>query len=201
MFLYLWYVGQADQAEYIDHNIKILNFFNIDTMVTTTCPVVIDIDKYLPSSIYIKDIKEKGWGLISRVKINKDSIIYCCPISIFPTEIKMISAIGEKNIDRKVHLSKVLYDLDLFSYYDALLNHSNHSNAYHDTDILFYKNLPFVMLIASKDIEPEEEITINYLYLETFIIRSLFFKIFPKSHKKEYPEYLDEIFKMTTYQA
>ena len=58
------------------------------------------------------------------------------------------------------------------------------------------------MLIASKDIEPEEEITINYLYLETFIIRSLFFKIFPTSHKKEYPvEYLDDIFKMTTYQA
>ena len=179
------------------------DYFNI-YKITNVCPNLIYIDEYLRDTISIKEIEGKGWGLVSNNKIIKNDIIYICPISIFPDGIiKIVSKCGEKTIDKNIHMCKLERELNIFPYFDVLLNNSNDANAYHDVQALMYKNITFFTLIASKNIEPGEEITINYLYLITYTIRLFLFLKLPYyfksfSYMNKYPigypiAYLDKI--------
>jgi hypothetical protein len=154
-----------------------------------TCPNIIHIDSYLPDNISIESFENKGWGLVTNKKIKKNDIVYICPINIFPdnifpdnNEIKFVSKkLGDKILNKNIHLFNLTRELGIFPYYDTMLNHDNNSNAFHDVDLLIYKNNVFITLIASKDIEPGEEITINYLYEcdNLYLIRSFLYFILP----------------------
>ena len=172
--------------------------------IKNVSPNDINIDEYLPDNIYIKEIEGKGWGLVSKNKINKNDIVYVCPISIFPDgTLKMVSKCGEKIIDKNIHICQLERDLHIFPYFDVFLNNENEPNAYHDVKILMYKNIAFFTLIALKDIEADEEITINYVYLTTYTVRLFLFLTFPDyfksfSYINKYPigypiSYLDKV--------
>lgn len=162
---------------------SIYNYFNM-YKIKNISSNIINIDEYLPDNIYIKEIEGKGWGLVSKNVINKNDIIYVCPISIFPDGIlKIISKCGEKIIDKNIHICQLERELNIFPYFDVFLNNSNDPNAYHDVKILMYKNIAFFTLIASKNIEPDEEITINYVYLTTYTVRLFLFLTLPDYFK------------------
>lgn len=181
---------------------KKMNYFNIHN-ITQSCANSIYIDEYLPDNVGIKE-DEKGWGLVSKTKIKKGDIVYMCPVVKFPGNVKIISAIGEKDVDKNVHMFDT-GKLDIFPYFDILLNHSNTSNAFHDVDVLVHDDIFFITLLASRDIEPDEEITIHYLYEMFYYVRAFVVLLLPEfSYTYEYPtEYLDRIAKKikTTSQA
>ena len=182
---------------------SVYNYFDI-YKITNVSPNIINIDEYLPDTVYIKEIQGKGWGLVSKTNIHKNDIVYVCPISIFPDgTLKIVSECGEKIIDKNIHMCKLERELNIFPYFDIFLNNSHDANAYHDINILMYKNIAFFTLIASKNIEPNEEITINYLYLIIYSVRLFLFSTFPDyfksfSYINKYPigyptAYLDKI--------
>ena len=181
-----------------------MNYFNIYN-IAHVCENRIFIDEYLPDNIGIKEDK-KGWGLLSKTNIKKGEIIYMCPVGKYPGNVTIISAIGEKKVDKNIHMFDT-GTLDIFPYFDILLNHSNHSNAFHDVDIFVHEGIFFITLLASRDIKPGDEITINYLYGMLFFARSFLVLLLPEfgystCHDKHL-EYLDRIVKKikTTSQA
>jgi len=129
-----------------------------------------------------------------------------CPIGRFPKNVILSNTLGRKKIDKNIHLGDMEKNLDIFTYYDTLLNHSYVPNAFHDINLLIYKNNLFITLIASRDIEKDEEITINYVYLFEiiYILQSYLYYILPnqfnnltydhfKNGFEKEKEYLDKI--------
>jgi hypothetical protein len=91
----------------------------------------------------------------------------------FPNEIEVFSKEhGLKKIDKDVHLGDLDKKYNLFSYYNCFLNHADNPSAYHDTDLIIENGNIYVVLRASKNIEPGEELTINYLYRQNYNLRT-----------------------------
>ena len=129
------------------------------------------IDDFLPENIEIKNFPDKGWGLVSKVIVKKDDIIYKSPLARFPEDgIEFISKDhGIKKINKKIHCSDLEKKYKLFTYFDCLLNHDNNPSAYHDTSLLIDSGKIYVILRALDTIHPGNEITIDYYYLNEYI--------------------------------
>lgn len=135
------------------------------------CANKILIDDFLPENITIKNFADKGWGLVSQRTYLKDAIIYKSPLVRFPSgNIEVISKdLGVKKIDKDVHCGDIERKYDIFSYFDAFLNHDNQPTAYHDYDAIIENGNINIVLKAARDINIGDELTINYLYLNLYI--------------------------------
>ncbi len=111
------------------------------------------------TNLYIKQIKEKGRGVFAAKQIKKGQIIETCPVIIIPKE--------------NISLLDKTYPLDDYYYnewgenkeeaiiilgYGMIYNHSFNPNAHFNYDL---KNKQ-VIYFAIKNINKDEEITINY---------------------------------------
>ena len=171
----------------ISRKFNYLDIHDIDHFIRNIpeCPNSINIDSYLPESVYIKTFPEKGWGIVANRDFKKSDIIYICPISRCPDGIITITSKehGNKEIDKDNHMGDMAKRFDLFCYYDCLLNHSYNSNSAHDIQLFTYKNQVFTILIASTAIDKGDEITINYLELSepVYLLKSFFQLILTKN--------------------
>lgn len=107
--------------------------------------------------LFIKFTANKGRGVFSDTPIKKGETIEICPMLVLPFE------------DRK-HIDKTLIYNYYFQWgednsesaialgYGSMYNHSRSANA----DYISYYNEHELHIIAYKDIEANEEITINY---------------------------------------
>jgi hypothetical protein len=130
----------------------------------------IQIEDFLPAHIRIDTFPDKGWGLVTKIACRKNDVIYRALVRRFPNEIEVFSKEhGVKKIDKDVHLGDLDKKYNLFSYYNCFLNHSDNPSAYHDTDLMIENGNIYVVLRASKNIEPGEELTINYFYINEYV--------------------------------
>lgn len=179
-----------------DRKCNYFEIYNFETIGKTIpiCSNEIHIDKYLPDSIGISIFEKKGWGLISKIALKKDDIIYKSLVGRFPTDgsgIKLVSKEhGVKQIEKDIHCGSVEQQHDIFSYFDCLLNHSDDANAYHDINLWIENGNVHVVLKAKRDIPAGEEITINYIYEYKYVyyfqsyIHYIYNLIFGKSETK-----------------
>jgi hypothetical protein len=161
----------------------LVNFLAIADLdaVIATLPIadpLIDIESLIPDTIRIASFADKGWGLVANRMVHRGELIYECPLARFPSSDLVIRSaqLGDKKIDKEVHLSEICKEHDIFCYYDCLLNHSSESNASHDVRLAFRPKGVFIRLIATTDIQPGDEITIHYFYdinWTMFLMRSL----------------------------
>lgn len=95
--------------------------------------------------------KKRGRGYIvnAKKKIEKDETVEICPIIIFKQKIDSLN-------DVLFELDDNIYGLALG--YGSLYKHSDNENL----DYAYNKQKKTLHFIAKRDIEPEEELTINY---------------------------------------
>jgi hypothetical protein len=136
------------------------------------CSNTIHIDDFLPEHIKLMNFPDKGWGLISQIPIEKNTIIYKSLLERFPNNgsaIEIISKdLGIKKIDKNVHCGDIEKIYDIFSYYDCFLNHDNNPSAYHDDELTIENGNIYIVLRAAKTINVGEELTINYFYINKY---------------------------------
>lgn len=159
------------------NQINILEVKNIEHIVNSipTIPEHIDIEKLIPSHLFVDFIQSKGWCLKTNRKINKGEIISNAPISFFSKtySTSVSSKIGKKNVYPDIHSGFSISNKDVFAYWDAFINHDNDSNATYSPYINMIDGKYYFSLSASKTINKGEEITINYFYLFTIYPRLL----------------------------
>ena len=157
--------------------INILEVKNIEHIVNSipTIPEHIDIEEHIPSHLFVDFIQSKGWCLKTNRKINKGEIISNAPISFFSKtySTSVSSKIGKKNVYPDIHSGFSISNKDVFAYWDAFINHDNDSNATYSPYINMIDGKYYFSLSASKTINKDEEITINYFYLFTIYPRLL----------------------------
>ncbi len=157
--------------------INILEVKNIEHIVNSipTIPEHIDIEEHIPSHLFVDFIQSKGWCLKTNRKINKGEIISNAPISFFSKtySTSVSSKIGKKNVYPDIHSGFSISNKDVFAYWDAFINHDNDSNAIYSPYINLIDGKYYFSLSASKTINKDEEITINYFYLFTIYPRLL----------------------------
>jgi len=171
------------------------NYFEIYDVVALSqkspeCNNTIHIDEFLPVSIKIKNFPDKGWGLVSQIPIEKNTIIYKSLLARFPSNgstIEIISKdLGIKKIDKDVHCGDIEKIYDIFSYYDCLLNHDDNPSAYHDDELIIDNGNIYIVLKAAKTINVGEELTINYFYINKYVF-----------YMRSYISYVSKIAKST----
>ena len=151
------------------NQINILEVKNIEHIVNSIpiIPEHIDIEKHIPSHLFVDFIKSKGWSLKTTRKINKGEIISKAPISFFSNayNTSVSSKIGEKHVYPDIHSGFSISNKDVFAYWDAFINHDNDSNATYSPFINIIDGKYYFSLSATKPINKDEEITINYYHL------------------------------------
>jgi len=159
------------------NQINILEVKNIEHIVNSipTIPEHIDIEKDIPSHLFVDVIKSKGWCLKTNRKINNGEIISNAPISFFSNayNTSVSSKIGEKHVYPDIHSGFSISNKDVFAYWDAFINHDNDSNATYSPYINMIDGKYYFSLSATKTIHKDDEITINYYYLLTIYPRLL----------------------------
>jgi len=159
------------------NQINILEVKNIEHIVNSIpiIPEHIDIEKHIPSHLFVDFIKSKGWSLKTTRKINKGEIISKAPISFFSNayNTSVSSKIGEKQVYPDIHSGFSISNKDVFAYWDAFINHDNDSNATYSPFINIIDGKYYFSLSATKPINKDEEITINYYHLMSIYPRLL----------------------------
>jgi hypothetical protein len=124
---------------------------------------VLLIDDILPEHIEIDTYEGKGWGLKTTKLIKAGEIVYDFPVCKLPeNNVRVLSVFGEKIIDPGVYLSKFAIIHKIFPYWDCFINHSDAPNAVHDFKFKIKNNRIYSNLVATEDINPGDEILINY---------------------------------------
>jgi len=108
--------------------------------------------------LYILELEGKGRGVFCANPITKDSIIEICPVIILSKSDK------EKIHQTKLHDYYFTWDevqdqIAITLGYGCLYNHDKNANADTEQD----KSDHVIRIIAKRDIQAGEEITINYL--------------------------------------
>ena len=159
------------------NQINILEVKNIEHIVNSIpiIPEHIDIEKHIPSHLFVDFIKSKGWSLKTTRKINNGEIISKAPISFFSKayNTSVSSKIGEKRVYPDIHSGFSISNKDVFAYWDAFINHDNDSNATYSPFINIIDGKYYFSLSATKPINKDEEITINYYHLMSIYPRLL----------------------------
>jgi hypothetical protein len=159
------------------NQINILEVKNIEHIVNSIpiIPEHIDIEKHIPSHLFVDFIKSKGWSLKTTRKINKGEIISKAPISFFSNayNTSVSSKIGEKHVYPDIHSGFSISNKNVFAYWDAFINHDNDSNATYSPFINIIDGKYYFSLSATKPINKDEEITINYYHLMSIYPRLL----------------------------
>jgi len=172
----LYKYRQSSISENINtDNINILEVKNMVSFLNNIeeIPPEINIENIIPKHLSISSSKNKGWMLVSNKKIKKGGLISNAPIAFFSKKYntKIISKIGEKYVYPHIHSGIEISNNDVFAYWDAFINHDINNNAYYSPYISIKNGRYFSSLFASKDIQPNEEITINYHILGLIYIK------------------------------
>lgn len=124
----------------------------------------LDLDKVIPKEINIEFYKNKGWGIKTNVDLKKNDIIYKYPITRFPVDykIKATCHLGEKFIERDIHLDYFSDKFNVFSSWHSFINHENDYNCYYDNKYEIKNKKVYGILRAYKDIKNGEELNIDY---------------------------------------
>ena len=126
---------------------------------------IIYMDDLIPSNMKIKEVDDKGWGIMSNTFLEKDKIICKSPIKYYNKKFNpiVITTIGKKEITKEIHSSRnSINGKYLFDYWNIFLNHDDNENAYYDDRIYEKNNKLYSVLRAKRDINKGEEILINY---------------------------------------
>jgi len=125
---------------------------------------VLDLDNIIPKEISIDYYKDKGWGIKTNKDLKKHDLIYKYPITKFPEnyKIKVKCHLGEKFIERDVHLDYFSDKYNVFPSWDAFINHEDIPNCYYDKKYEIKNKKVYGILRASKDIKKGEELNIDY---------------------------------------
>jgi SET domain-containing protein len=110
-------------------------------------------------SICVRTVPGKGRGVFAKTAIKKGAIIERVPIILVPIA-DLVNGLANPTLNRYFyHWDKKHVAVSLG--YGSLYNHSFEPNAryIHGKDVLTYR--------ALRDIEPDEEITINYNFVPT----------------------------------
>lgn len=105
--------------------------------------------------IYIKKIPGKGRGVCASKPIRKGTIIERVPVVIFPVQEVYTDKVSNKLADYVFNWGN--NEVAIALGYGSLYNHSYYPNAAYEA-----KGRRAQVYIALCDIEPDEEITVNY---------------------------------------
>jgi hypothetical protein len=163
-------------------DISILSIKNLDEILSESQlkEDVIDIRESIPSSIKVKVIPGKGYGLVAMKDIKKDELIHITPIRCFhkskSEKIQIITDLGKTDVIPSKHCDGRFKDYILFDNWDIFLNHDINNNAYFSTLITYKNGTLHQTLYARRDIKKGDEITINYIVL--YLIVNYFTKYY-----------------------
>lgn len=107
--------------------------------------------------LFIKDVKGKGRGVFTDELIKKGELIEICPMIVMPAKDRKF--IDQTKIFNYYFLWGDTHKQSAIALgYGSLYNHSRAANADYES----YYEEEEIHIIAYKDIQPGEEVTINY---------------------------------------
>jgi uncharacterized protein len=106
--------------------------------------------------IFIKNVSIKDRGMFAKVRIKKGEVIEVCPVILLP--LKDRSAVDKTFLFNYYFYWGPKNQPAIALGYGSLYNHSYEPNAEYEEE----SNSKHLVFTALRDINPDEEITINY---------------------------------------
>lgn len=106
--------------------------------------------------LYINSTSERGRGVFTAIEVPKGSTIEICPVIVLPA--KDYQKIHDSFLHDYYFIWQGENETALALGYGSLYNHDNNSNADYEMDF----EAQTISIIAQRDIDADEEITIDY---------------------------------------